>query len=397
MQANASDDMSVDSFDEGEQLDGNLESDMEDEHLAHSVVDVDTNDIDEGMLVDEAFNNNRGTFMPDMMFKDMVRNFKNAEKLYGQTFIRQVSGYDPRYIQNNINVPEFQKELERNLETKAKELQQKGLMKKSGRFTEEALMTAALFLINEEFEKSEGKLSDVGEQVHLAAQTHGERSETRPYKKSDAYRDVSMKKSLSKALRRGRKYLMSEDLESYQREARQQLNIVYAMDTSGSMKGTKLNLAKRAGVSLANRALKDRNKVGLVLFDQELNHKTPLTGDLLTFVRPLADVVPGYETDIALAIHESVKLLQNAKGIKHIVLITDGVHTTSIRGKKAVIGQVLEAAAQDISITIVGIRLDNEGSELAREIVDASNGKLLAADSADELGGLVIADYMSLL
>lgn len=396
MQGQENENMSVDTFNEGDQLDGNMKSDLDDEHLAHSVVDVDTDDIDEGMLVDAAFNNNRGTFMPDMMFKDMVRNFKNAEKLYGKTFIRQVSGYDPRYIQNNIKVPEFQKELQKNMETKAKQLQDKGLMKKSGKFTDQALLTAALFLIEEEFEKTEGKLSNIGEQIHFSAEVMGEKSDTRPYKKGDSFRDVSMKKTLAKAVRRGRKHIIPEDLESHQREARQQLNVVYAMDTSGSMKGEKLSLAKKAGVALANRAIRDRNKVGLVLFDQELNEKTPLTSDLLTLVRPLVDVVPGYETDIALAIHESVALLRGAKGIKHIVLITDGVHTTTKRGKKAVIGQVLEAAAHDISISIVGIRLDEEGMELAREIVDASNGKLMAANQADELGGLVIADYMSL-
>jgi Mg-chelatase subunit ChlD len=205
-----------------------------------------------------------------------------------------------------------------------------------------------------------------------------------------------MKTTLAKAIRRGRRHIIEQDLESHQREARQKLNIIYALDTSGSMKGKKLSLAKRAGVALANRALKDRNNVGLVLFDQELNKKVAPTNDLLTIVRPLVDIVPGYETDIALAIHESAELLRDAKGLKHIVLLTDGVHTTSKRGKKAVIGQVLQAAAQDISITIVGIHLDEEGVELAREIVDASNGKLLAANSADELGGLVIADYMSL-
>ena len=397
MEEQEKDSLSVESFDEADQLDGKMDSDFDDEHLAHSVVDVDMDDIDEGMLVDAAFNNNKGSFMPDMMFKDMVRNFKNAEKLYGQTFIRQVSGYDPRYIQNNIKVPEFQKELQKNLETKAKELVDKGLMKKGGKFTDEALLTAALFLIEEEFEKTEGKTSDIGEQVHFAADTLGERSTTRPFRKGDAFRSVSMKKTMNKALRRGRKNIIPEDLESFQHEARQQLNVVYALDTSGSMKGKKLSLAKKAGVALAHRALRDRNKVGLILFDQELNEKVNLTGDLLQLVRPLADTMPGYETDIALAIHESIELLRDAKGLKHIVLLTDGVHTTSKRGKKAVIGQVLQAAQQDITITIVGIHLDEEGIELAREIVDASNGKLLMANSPDEVGGLVIADYMSLL
>ena len=390
-------DVDIDSLHEGEQLDGKLAPSKDEDKLANSVLDVDLDHIDEGMLVDAAFNSTHGTFMPDMMFKDMVRNFKNAKKLYGETFIRQVSGYDPRFIEKNIRVPEFQRELEKAVEAKASDLQEKGLLKKGGKFTDQALLTAALCMIDQEFERSKDKLSDLGEQVHVAADTAGEKSSSRPYKKGDVFNRVDLKRSLQKALRRGRRSLAYEDLESFDREARQKVNIVYALDCSGSMKGKKLSLAKKAGVALAHRAMKDRNKVGLVLFDKEVRFKGDLSSDLLSFVRPLVEVLPGNETDLAVAIKEARSILFSAKGIKHIVLLSDGVHTTTARGKQAVLDQVLQAKTQDMSISIVGIRLDDEGFALAREIVDLSNGSLLAANDLDEVGGLVIADYMSLL
>ena len=144
----------IDRMQEGEQLDGNLKTDLEEERLAHTIVDVNTDNIDEGTIVEEAFNNNTGSFMPDMMFKDLVKNFKNAEKLYGETLIRELSGYDPRSIDKNVKIPGFQRELQKRLEEKAEDLKNKGLLKKNGTFTKEALNTAALFLIREEYETS---------------------------------------------------------------------------------------------------------------------------------------------------------------------------------------------------------------------------------------------------
>ena len=77
--------MDLEDSHQGEQLDGNLESSPDDEKdkLSSSVLDVDTNNIDDGMIVQEAFNQNLGSFMPDIMFEQMVKNYQNAEKLFG--------------------------------------------------------------------------------------------------------------------------------------------------------------------------------------------------------------------------------------------------------------------------------------------------------------------------
>lgn len=389
--------MQVHNMDKADQLDGNMETNLEDEHLAHSVVDVDVDSIDEGMVVEEAFNNNMGSFMPDMMFKDMVNNFKNAKKLYGETLIRELSGYDPRYIDKNVKIPEFQRELQKRLQDKADDLQDKGLMKGNGTFTKDALNVAALFMMQEEFESSLGPSSYFGHHVHKTSDAQGDKSTIRPYKKGDPYKDVAAKQSAKLAIRRGRSTLVKEDLVSFDRESRQQINVVYALDTSGSMKGEKIRLAKRAGVSLAHRAIRDNNKVGLVLFGSSIEKQVPLTKNFYSFVRPLITSFPGNETDIALAIKTARFQLHDAKGIKHVVIITDGLHTTSKSPTSDVLEQVMIACEDDISISLVGINLDDTGLDLARQVVDLSNGRLYSVKDLSDVGSVIIGDYDALM
>ena len=389
----------IDRMQKGEQLEGELESDYEEERLAHTVVDVNTDNIDEGTIVEEAFDNNMGSFMPDMMFKDLVNNFKNAKKLYGETLIRELSGYDPRFIDNNAKIPEFQRKLKKRLENKANELQDKGLMKKNGSFTKEALNTAALFLIKEEFDQSlKGPKNNFGQHKQKKVDRNGEKSSLiRSYNKQDSYKDISARHSVNKALRRKHENLELDDLMVFEREAFQEINIIYALDTSGSMKGEKIKLAKRAGVSLAHRAIKDNNKVGLVLFGSKVEKKVRLTKDFYTFVKPMVTSMPTNETDLALAIRTSLQLLDSAKGIKHIIILTDGLHTTSKTPTRNVLEQVMIAKEQDVSISMVGINLDDIGLKLARKIVDLGSGRLFSVKDVKEIGSVIIGDYDALV
>lgn len=386
----------LESFHEGDELSGKLSSSPDQERLPRSIMDMDDQTIKDGMLVDEAFNQNLSSFMPDMMFKELVTNYKNAKKLYGNTIIRELSGYDPRFIEKNISIPEFQRELKKRLKDSAQNLQERGVVKKGGIFTPEALNTAALFLIDEEYKETFGAKSSLGEQSTLQTDSFGEKSFTRPFKSGDCYKDIALRQTVHTALRRGRTTLDKTDLHTFERESKQKINIIYALDISGSMKGEKLRLAKKAGVALAHRAIRDTNNVGLVLFESEITNTVHLTKDLLTFTKPLAIVSPGKETDIALAIEKSTELLYDAQGIKHIVILTDGLHTTSDEPQRVVGEKVLAASAQHISISVVGINLDPKGLELAQDIVDKSGGKLHGVSEAKDIGGVILADYNAL-
>lgn len=348
------------------------------------------------MLVQEAFNRSLNSFLPDMMFKELVSNYKNAKQLYGQTIIRELTGYDSRYVDKNIKIPEFQRELQKRLKDRADDLAEEGIITKGGNFTNDALIVAALFMIDEEFKHTLKGYNSYGEPSPKAANNYGERSDIRAYKKGDPYKDVAIRQSISRALKRGHQDLVLEDLHSFDRESRQKINIVYALDISGSMKGDKIRLAKKAGVSLAHRAIREHNEVGLVLFGHKIQTKIELTKDFFSFVQPLASCTPSNETDLGLAIQTSIDLLQGADGIKHIVLLTDGLHTTSKKPKSSVMEKVGIAQNQDITISVVGVNLDDIGLDMARDIVDLSQGNLYAVKDVEDLGGVIIADYASL-
>jgi len=87
-----------------------------------STVDSGETDQDKGKLAEEMINNSIGSFTPDMMFQNIVNNYRNAEKLYGQTIIRELTDFEPGYIEKNINIPEFKRELKKNIAANMKNL-----------------------------------------------------------------------------------------------------------------------------------------------------------------------------------------------------------------------------------------------------------------------------------
>ncbi len=64
-------------------------------------------------LIKEAVNQGIGAFVPDDIFENLVNNFSNAERLYGQTFLNLVCGYSFNYLERNFKIPEFQRELKK--------------------------------------------------------------------------------------------------------------------------------------------------------------------------------------------------------------------------------------------------------------------------------------------
>ena len=101
--------VNVKKFSEIDELSGKLKASDEAKKLMRSVMENDKETIDEGKLIKEAFNRGMGSFVPDMMFENLVKNFSLAKNLYGETMIRLLTGYDPSYIEKNVVVPEFQK------------------------------------------------------------------------------------------------------------------------------------------------------------------------------------------------------------------------------------------------------------------------------------------------
>ena len=74
--------------------------------------------IDDGKLIEDAINQGMGAFTPDMMFEHIVKDYKMAEKLYGESIIRRLTGYNAEYVERNCRIPEFQRELKERIQEK---------------------------------------------------------------------------------------------------------------------------------------------------------------------------------------------------------------------------------------------------------------------------------------
>ena len=122
-----------------EEYSGNLARQREEDKLMKSVLENDKEVIEKGKLLNEALNNNLDSFVPDLMFKQLVNNYSLAEKLYGQSIIKLISGYNPNYVQKNITIPEFRRELKEKIIKTIEELKDKNLINADGSISEQGI------------------------------------------------------------------------------------------------------------------------------------------------------------------------------------------------------------------------------------------------------------------
>ncbi len=378
--------------DEAEELSGKLRKDNRDDKLLHSKVPIDKDKIDKGKLLKDAINNNISSFSPDSSFEHLVNNYHTAKKLTGETMIRELTGYDPSFVDKNINIPEFKRELKERVKKSVEELKKKGLLDKDGFITEDGYEFASLSLLSEELDRLEGK-GLLGENDSKEKSSLGGVVDYRPYRNSDSYRDLSVRQSIKKALRRGKTSISLNEFVSCDRESKGSLEIVYVIDNSGSMKGQKIGMAKKAGVALMYKAINNKDSVGLVVFGSSLSKKIPPCKDFQSLLRELNVIKTSGETDISVGIESASKLFSSSAKTKHIILLTDAVQTLGKKPEREVLKQVSSSFNQGITLSVVGISLNKQGEALAKKIVDLSQGSLFKASKIEDLDQIILEDY----
>lgn len=384
-------------LEEIEALQGNMASDTDEKRLMRSVMEHDGEDIDDGKLLAESFDYNLSSFQPDLLFEQLVKDYKRAKKLYGPTLIRELTGYDDEYVEKNINIPEFQKHIQQRITQTVEELRKRKLIDKEGEVTREGVRLAALIRYTEELDRLSNK--GHGKEERKERGMYGERAEHEKFRKDKhRFHDIDIRRSVRMASRRGHTHLERDDLIATKRKQRGKITLIYAVDASGSMRGAKIGMAKRAGVALTYQAIQDKNDVGLIIFTSKIEVALAPARDFLNIVEKLTVTRAGLETDIALTIEEAMKLFGDAHGIKHLVLLTDALPTKTKENKgpqRRVLEAVSAARGAGITISLVGIALDEQGERLARKIVEIGDGKLYLARGAEELDAIILEDYES--
>ena len=88
------------------------------------------------MILDSSANQGLFAFNPDMMFDQLVKDYNTAEKIYGETFIRLITGEDAAALKKKLNFPEFQRQLKSKLKEKVEDLKKEGFLDRENTITD---------------------------------------------------------------------------------------------------------------------------------------------------------------------------------------------------------------------------------------------------------------------
>jgi Mg-chelatase subunit ChlD len=377
----------------GEELDGQLApSEDEEQKLMRSVIE-DDNAGKDGNLIEEATNQSLGSFIPDLMFSQIVNNYQQAENMYGDKIIREITSYDSEYVEKNAKVPEFQRELKSKIGERIKRLKSKGLINADGSISDKGHRLAALVMYTEELDNLEAK-GLLGEKNHKDKSHYGERKDSDLYKKGDRYVDIDLMKTVKLSARRGHNKIIPQDLKIFQRDSKGNIEIIYAIDASGSMKGRKIEVCKKAGVALAYKAIQNKDKVGIIVFGSEIRDKVAPTDDFITILRTLGKISASKETNFEVTVTESLEMFSKDKSVtKHLIFITDGMPTTGDDPHKEALDNIAKAKHAGITCSMIGIQTNEDTSEFMLEGSILGGGKFYNVKNLDELDAIILEDY----
>ena len=377
----------------GEEAPGKLHKQYDEDKLMNSVLEGDKETIEHAEMIQEAGNRGMGAFAPDMMFQNIVNNFSITRQLYGDKLISLLTGYDPRYIEKNAKIPEFKQQLAKAIAETVESMKDEGLLDDEGAITNRGTELASIALVRE-LDNIIPK-DQMGEKTNKQTKHYGERANVRVYRKGDRYKDLNLRKTVHKAIRRGHKNVHASDLMTSEREGKGTINIILALDASASMKGAKLETCKKAGIGLAYKAIQEKDQVGLIVFGSEVKSAVAPTNDFSTLLKTISDIRASRQTDFSGMIMKSIELFPARDMTKHLIIITDALPTVGKEPERETLKAVASAKAAGITTSIIGIKLDNPGTELAKQVVQIGEGRLSFTKELKEVGQLVLEDYQS--
>ncbi len=253
---------------------------------------------------------------------------------------------------------------------------------------------SGLVMYMEELDKIEAR-GTFGERETKLKMHYGEKGEPKLYRKGDRYKDIAVRKTVTRAIKRGHRTLGEHDLQVAGRESRGQVQIIYGIDASASMKGDKIATAKKAGVALAYKAIQHKDKVGIMVFGKDVKDKVAPTDDFEELLYHLARIRASAQTDFTALIRGASELFSGT-GTKHLIMLTDAMPTVGDKPKEETLEAVSMARAAGISVSVVGIKLDEEATAFAKDIATVGMGRLAIAREVQEIDRIILEDYEAL-
>jgi len=352
----------------------------------------ESNESKDGIIVGESVNRGINNFSPDMIFERIVDNYKVAKEIYGEKIIELLSGYDPSYIEKNIKIPEFQKVLKNNIKNEVLALKKRDVLEDDFSVSEDALESSIVEMYLKEIDDILPK-SYFGEKIKK--QNHQGIEKVEDYQTlKKSYSNIMLSKTIKRTIRREHKEVISEDIVWGDRIEKGKTEMVFALDSSASMKGEKLKACKTAGIGLCYWAIGNKDKVGLLSFGEEIYERIPPSTDLRYIIRKIAGIKANKQTDISLPIKEAVGIFERNNSQKSLVIITDAMQTATKKSESDVLNSCFVARDNKIVISVIGIELSKKARDFAKKICEITNGVLYEIDSYQDIPRILVSEYI---
>jgi Ca-activated chloride channel family protein len=186
------------------------------------------------------------------------------------------------------------------------------------------------------------------------------------------------------------------DLQSFERDS---LDLVVAVDISGSMQGEKIG-ATRAALRALVRQLDVGDRLGIVAFDDRVSVRSELIAVDEAGRQTLLDRIDGIETAGGTWIEgglreafEMVDAASSAEGVsKRVMILTDAQPNVGATDSDSFLGMARSYADRDIGLTSFGVGMDL-GFELASELAKIRGGNSYTLGSVAEIRTVFDEDF----
>ena len=132
------------------------------------------------------------------------------------------------------------------------------------------------------------------------------------------------------------------------------------------------------------------------MFGSKIETVVHPTNDFNLILENIIKIMAKKDTNIKETILKAIELFPRENFTKHLTLITDAVPTIGDKPEEETLEAVNKAVNSGITISLVGINLDEKGKKLGEKISQLGKGKFYVANNIGDLDEIVLMDYYSL-
>lgn len=180
------------------------------------------------------------------------------------------------------------------------------------------------------------------------------------------------------------------------------VNVAFVLDRSGSMSGSKIDLAKRA-VDRALLGLDDRDRFSVVVYDNEIDVVMESTDASPEAKRTAMQRLSGIDARGSTALAEGwlrgaeqVALRQDEEVLSRVLLLTDGLANVGITDHAELERHATELRRRGIATTTFGVGADFDET-LLQAMAQAGGGHFYFVERAQQIPDLITSELGEVL